>query len=281
MSIREEYLYLTDSGKDNKDAIERLAEIIALLRRECPWDKVQTHETLRKGMIEEAYEVVEAINNKDMANLREELGDVLLQIVFHADLAKEEGEFDLKDIINEECEKMIRRHPHVFLQETQNNSTKSIDKVLEKWENIKVEEKHEKSCASRLERVPKALPALVRAFKLQKKAAKCGFAWESAAECLGKLEEETAELRHAIEEGVDPSEELGDMLFAAVNVAAFLQKDPEQVLHDACEKFIRRFGAMESAARQAGRSLDSLSREELLSLWSQQKTKEQKDAAKA
>ena len=116
--------------------------------------------------------------------------------------------------------------------------------------------------------------------KLQKKAAKCGFAWESAAECLGKLEEETAELRHAIEEGVDPSEELGDMLFAAVNVAAFLQKDPEQVLHDACEKFIRRFGAMESAARQAGRSLDSLSREELLSLWSQQKTTEQKDSAK-
>ena len=110
--------------------------------------------------------------------------------------------------------------------------------------------------------------------KLQKKAAKCGFRWESAAECLGKLEEETAELREAIEEGIDPSEELGDMLFAAVNVAAFLQKDPEQVLHDACEKFIRRFGAMESAARQAGRSLDSLSREELLSLWSQQKTKE-------
>lgn len=114
MSIREEYLYLTNSGKDNKEAIERLAEIIALLRHECPWDKVQTHETLRKGMIEEAYEVVEAINNKDMANLREELGDVLLQVVFHADLAKEEGEFDLKDIINEECEKMIRRHPHVF-----------------------------------------------------------------------------------------------------------------------------------------------------------------------
>ena len=141
MSIREEYLYLTNSGKDNKEAIERLAEIIALLRHECPWDKVQTHETLRKGMIEEAYEVVEAINNKDMANLREELGDVLLQVVFHADLAKEEGEFDLKDVINEECEKMIRRHPHVFLQETQNNSTKSIDKVLEKWENIKVEEK--------------------------------------------------------------------------------------------------------------------------------------------
>lgn len=114
MSIREEYLYLTNSGKDNKEAIERLAEIIALLRHECPWDKVQTHETLRKGMIEEAYEVVEAINNKDMANLREELGDVLLQVVFHADLAKEEREFDLKDIINEECEKMIRRHPHVF-----------------------------------------------------------------------------------------------------------------------------------------------------------------------
>ena len=114
MEIREEYMHLTKAAADDRDAIDRLAEIIRVLRAECPWDKVQTHESLRKGMLEEAYETVEAINNNDMPNLREELGDVMLQVVFHANLAEEEGQFDLKDVINEECEKMIRRHPHVF-----------------------------------------------------------------------------------------------------------------------------------------------------------------------
>lgn len=275
MSIREEYLYLTDSGKDNKEAIERLAEIIALLRRECPWDKVQTHETLRKGMIEEAYEVVEAINNKDMANLREELGDVLLQIVFHADLAKEEGEFDLKDIINEECEKMIRRHPHVFLQETQNNSAKSIDKVLEKWENIKVEEKHEKSCASRLERVPKALPALVRAFKVQKKAADVGFDWEDVSGAFDKVAEEYAEFMEQYTEAASSKqrleEEMGDLLFSCVNVARFLDIDPESALNYTSDKFTRRFRYIEEKANADGRRLEDMSLEEMDKLWEEAK----------
>ena len=275
MSIREEYLYLTDSGKDNKEAIERLAEIIALLRRECPWDKVQTHETLRKGMIEEAYEVVEAINNKDMANLREELGDVLLQVVFHADLAKEEREFDLKDIINEECEKMIRRHPHVFLQETQNNSTKSIDKVLEKWENIKVEEKHEKSCASRLERVPKALPALVRAFKVQKKAADVGFDWEDVSGAFDKVAEEYAEFMEQYTEAVSSKqrleEEMGDLLFSCVNVARFLDIDPESALNYTSDKFTRRFRYIEERANADGRRLEDMSLEEMDKLWEEAK----------
>ena len=275
MSIREEYLYLTDSGKDNKEAIERLAEIIALLRRECPWDKVQTHETLRKGMIEEAYEVVEAINNKDMANLREELGDVLLQVVFHADLAKEEREFDLKDIINEECEKMIRRHPHVFLQETQNNSAKSIDKVLEKWENIKVEEKHEKSCASRLERVPKALPALVRAFKVQKKAADVGFDWEDVSGAFDKVAEEYAEFMEQYTEAVSSKqrleEEMGDLLFSCVNVARFLDIDPESALNYTSDKFTRRFRYIEERANADGRRLEDMSLEEMDKLWEEAK----------
>ena len=275
MSIREEYLYLTDSGKDNKEAIERLAEIIALLRRECPWDKVQTHETLRKGMIEEAYEVVEAINNKDMANLREELGDVLLQVVFHADLAKEEREFDLKDIINEECEKMIRRHPHVFLQETQNNSTKSIDKVLEKWENIKVEEKHEKSCASRLERVPKALPALVRAFKVQKKAADVGFDWDDVSGAFDKVAEEYAEFMEQYAEAASSKqrleEEMGDLLFSCVNVARFLDIDPESALNYTSDKFTRRFRYIEEKANADGRRLEDMSLEEMDKLWEEAK----------
>ena len=275
MSIREEYLYLTNSGKDNKEAIERLAEIIALLRHECPWDKVQTHETLRKGMIEEAYEVVEAINNKDMANLREELGDVLLQVVFHADLAKEEREFDLKDIINEECEKMIRRHPHVFLQETQNNSTKSIDKVLEKWENIKVEEKHEKSCASRLERVPKALPALVRAFKVQKKAADVGFDWDDVSGAFDKVAEEYAEFMEQYAEAASSKqrleEEMGDLLFSCVNVARFLDIDPESALNYNSDKFTRRFRYIEERANADGRRLEDMSLEEMDKLWEEAK----------
>ena len=275
MSIREEYLYLTNSGKDNKEAIERLAEIIALLRHECPWDKVQTHETLRKGMIEEAYEVVEAINNKDMANLREELGDVLLQVVFHADLAKEEREFDLKDIINEECEKMIRRHPHVFLQETQNNSTKSIDKVLEKWENIKVEEKHEKSCASRLERVPKALPALVRAFKVQKKAADVGFDWDDVSGAFDKVAEGYAEFMEQYAEAASSKqrleEEMGDLLFSCVNVARFLDIDPESALNYTSDKFTRRFRYIEERANADGRRLEDMSLEEMDKLWEEAK----------
>ena len=279
MSIREEYLYLTNSGKDNKEAIERLAEIIALLRHECPWDKVQTHETLRKGMIEEAYEVVEAINNKDMANLREELGDVLLQVVFHADLAKEEGEFDLKDIINEECEKMIRRHPHVFLQETQNNSTKSIDKVLEKWENIKVQEKGDKSYTSPMQRVPKALPALMRAYKVQKKAAKAGFDWEDASGAFDKIREEYAELSECFEENPEDqvrlTDEMGDLLFSCVNLARFIGVDPERALYHTIDKFIRRFAYIEESTRACGRKLEEMSLTEMDMLWDEAKTKEE------
>ena len=280
MAIREEYRYLTDAGKDSKEAIERLAEIISLLRRECPWDRVQTHETLRKSMIEEAYEVVEAINNKDMPNLREELGDVLLQVVFHAKLAEESGKFDLKDLINEECEKMIRRHPHVFLQETQNNSIKSIDKVLEKWENIKVKEKHEESCASRLERVPRALPALTRAFKVQKKAADIGFDWTEISAAFDKVTEEQAELREqCAEETVSTQrieEEMGDLLFSCVNVARFLDIDPESALHYTIDKFMRRFRYIEERAIALGRNLEDMSLDEMDKLWEEAKGLEHK-----
>lgn len=275
MSIKEEYLHMTKPAEDNAEAIQRLAGIIALLRRECPWDKVQTHETLRKGMIEEAYEVVEAINNKDMANLREELGDVLLQIVFHADLAAEEGQFDLKDLINEECEKMIRRHPHVFLQEMRNNSAKSIDKVLEKWENIKVEEKQEKSYASRLERVPRALPALMRAFKIQKKAADVGFDWEDVSGAFDKVAEEHAELMEQYREGPSRKqrieEEMGDLLFSCVNVARFLDIDPENALNYTIDKFMRRFSYIEEKATNLGVDLKDMSLEEMDMLWEEAK----------
>ena len=150
-------------------------------------DKVQTHETLKICMLEEAYEAVDAIQEKDTANLREELGDVLLQVVFHSDLSSEEGDFDLTDVINEECEKMLRRHPHIFLEE----KVKTIDKALERWENMKSKEHNEKSYTERLQKVPRALPALLRSSKVQSKASKIGFDWEDAKGAFGKVEEET------------------------------------------------------------------------------------------
>lgn len=276
--IREEYRHLTEGAGNDRDAIERLVEIIRVLRVECPWDRVQTHESLRQGMLEEAYEVVEAIDNKDAENLREELGDVLLQIVFHASLAEEAQKFDLKDVINEECEKMIRRHPHVFLQETRNNSAKSIDKVLEKWENIKVKEKQEESYTSRLERVPKALPALTRAFKVQKKAADAGFDWDDVSEAFLKVDEERAELMQQYEEAPQLQqrleEELGDLLFSCVNVARFLGVDPESALTYTVNKFVRRFSYIEKKAVAAGENLEDMSLAEMDKLWEEAKKSE-------
>ena len=192
--MKKEYEHLIESATNSEEAITRLKDIIAILRVECPWDKKQTHETLRACMIEEAYEVVEAININNDENLEEELGDVILQVVFHSNLAEESGKFDLTDVINKECEKMIRRHPHVFLNKTANNGVNSIDKVLEKWENIKAAEKKETTAISRMESVPKALPALTRATKIQKRAAEVGFEWDDASGAVSKIKEETDEV---------------------------------------------------------------------------------------
>ncbi|MBQ4649812.1 MAG: nucleoside triphosphate pyrophosphohydrolase [Firmicutes bacterium] len=276
--IKEQYAHLCEDAKDNKEAIQRLYDVMKVLRVECPWDREQTHESLRSGMLEEAYETVDAINNNDMANLREELGDVMLQVVFHAILGEEKGSFDLKDIVNEECEKMIRRHPHVFLQETANNHIKSIDKVLEKWENIMVEERGEEGITPRLEKVPKALPALTRAFKVQKKAADVGFDWNDVSGAFDKVREETVELmdnyandpsdKHALED------ELGDLLFSVVNVSRFLGIDPEASLNYTISKFIRRFSYVEQGALACGRALENMTLEEMDELWNEAKKKE-------
>lgn len=253
-------------AKNNEgEALSRLAEIIKVLRAECPWDSVQTHETLTKCMLEEAYEAVDAIQEHNVENLREELGDVLLQVVFHCNLSEEEGDFDLTDVINEECEKMIRRHPHIFSEDR----VKTIDKALEKWENEKSKEHGEERYTDRLQRVPKALPALLRSSKVQGKASKVGFDWDDTSGVFDKLEEEIKELRCAYEKGdaQNMTEEFGDLLFSMVNVSRFLEIDPEDALNQSTAKFIGRFDIMERLASEKGLCFTELSLEEMDKLW--------------
>ncbi|MBR4020201.1 MAG: nucleoside triphosphate pyrophosphohydrolase [Firmicutes bacterium] len=260
-----EYVPLYEAKDNQGEALERLVEIIKVLRVKCPWDSVQTHDTLTKCMLEEAYEAVDAIQEQNVENLREELGDVLLQVVFHCNLSEEEGDFNLTDVINEECEKMIRRHPHIFLQE----EVKTIDKALEKWENVKSKEHGEERYTDRLNRVPKALPALLRSSKVQGKASKVGFDWDDASGAFDKLEEEIKELRCAYEKGdaQNMTEEFGDLLFSMVNVSRFLEIDPEEALNQTTAKFIRRFDKMECIASEKGLNFAELSLEEMDKLW--------------
>ncbi|MGF6374971.1 tetrapyrrole methylase family protein/MazG family protein [Clostridiales Family XIII bacterium PM5-7] len=260
-----EYEQLYEVKTTEGEALERLTAIVSILRKECPWDKEQTHESLTSCMLEEAYEAVDAIIEQDVANLREELGDVLLQVVFHSSLSENEGEFTLIDVINEECDKMIRRHPHIFLQE----KVKTIDKALEKWENMKSEEHGESTYTDSLKRVPNALPALIRSTKVQSKASKAGFDWEDASGPFDKIEEELAELRQAYAEGdvCGMSEELGDLLFSVVNLSRFLEVNPEESLNESTRKFIKRFALIEKATIERGVDLKHLDLEALDNLW--------------
>lgn len=271
--MREKYAKYHEEGKTTEEAIRRLADIIALLRSEdgCPWDKVQTHKSIRSCLLEEAYEVADAIDNEDYDNLEEELGDVLLQVVFHANLGSEERKFDLCSIANRECDKMIRRHPHVFL----NKNLESIDKVLEKWENVKRKERGTASHTDSMMNVPKALPALIRSDKIQKKAAEVGFDWEDVSEAFSKVKEETYELLEIYQGNDETSikEEVGDLLFAVVNVARFLGVNPEEALNFTSSKFIDRFGFIEKTAKLQGKRLEDMSLEEMDKLWDQAKAK--------
>ena len=225
----------------------------------CPWDAAQTHQSIRRNFLEETYEACEALDCDDEAMLREELGDVLLQVLFHADIEADRGRMTIDDIADAECRKLIFRHPFLFGGESAS------------WEELKQQEKGQKTTAEAMDGVARSLPATWRAEKIQKKAAKTGFRWESADEALDKLAEETGELREAVRDDTNIDEELGDVLFAAVRVASTLERDPEQALHAACEKFIRRFTAMEQTALAEGRPLETLSKDELLAGWNAQK----------
>ncbi len=246
-----------------------LLEIIRLLRSPegCPWDKVQTHESIRRGLLEEAYEAAEAIDARDTDLLKEELGDVLMQVVFHADIEKDAGHFDMDDVCDGVVKKLLFRHPHVFGSAHED----SPESVLVSWDKLKRREKGQKTTADALDAVARSLPGLWRAEKLQKKAADAGFDWPDVQGALGKLDEETAELRQAVAENGDVSGELGDVLFAAVKVGRFCGVDPEEAITLTCEKFIRRFRAMERSALAQGREPDTLTLDEMTVLWNEAK----------
>lgn len=248
---------------------EDLLEIIRLLRSEdgCPWDKAQTHQSIRRGLLEEAYEAAEAIDNDDPVLLKEELGDVLMQVVFHADIESDAGRFTIDDVCDGVVKKLLFRHPHVFGSQHED----SPESVLVSWDKLKRQEKGQKTVADSMDSVARSLPGLWRAEKLQNKAASAGFEWPDVQGALDKLEEEVAELRRAVEEGGDVPEELGDVLFAAVKVGRFCACDPEDAVNGTCEKFIRRFRAVENGAAAQGREVSQLSLEEMTALWDEAK----------
>jgi len=248
-----------------------LLKIMSKLRgkKGCPWDKEQTTESLKPFLIEEAYEVIEAIDEKSPEKMKEELGDLLLQVVFHAQLAKEKKEFDMEDILETLEEKLIRRHPHVF----GDVSYEDAKEVLVQWEKIKKEEKANIKRESMLDSVPKELPALLRAHRLQDKASRVGFDWKHIDDVFKKVEEEIKEFKGAVKEkkADEIEDELGDIFFALVNVARFLEINPEDALRKTISKFISRFRYIEEKAKEAGRELSDMTLEEMDKFWEEAK----------
>jgi tetrapyrrole methylase family protein/MazG family protein len=233
----------------------------------CPWDSEQTHESIRRNLLEEAYEAAEAIDEGDMDHLLEELGDVLMQVIFHADIADKDGYFNLDTIADATCKKLIRRHPHVFGEVKAKNGSESL--VF--WEDIKREEKMQDSVSDSMNSVARSLPALWRAEKIQKKAAKAGFDWPEYSGALAALREELSELENAIASKEGVTEELGDLIFSAVNVARFFDIDPEQALGFSCDKFISRFSWLEKEAQLQQRRLEDMTLSEMENLYQQAK----------
>lgn len=253
--------------------MEDLIRLITVLRSPggCPWDRKQTHESIKKNFIEETYEAIEAINKKDTQGLREELGDVLLQIMLHCEMEREKGSFDFNDVVNELCQKLVERHPHVFSGSSAANSAEALDR----WDEVKRKTKGIKKQSESMLKVPREFPALMRAQKVQQKAAKAGFDWSNAEGAFQKLLEEINELKKALSEGVKDhiDEEFGDVLFSCVNVSRFIGADSEESLTAATDKFISRYLLVERLAGERGIDMKSSSIDVLDSLWDEAKNK--------
>ncbi len=251
---------------------EKLVTIMERLRAPdgCPWDREQNHQTLKKYLIEESYELLEAIDDNDSAAITEECGDVLLQVVFHAQMAREEGRFDISHVIDSISNKLIRRHPHVFGDREAHNA----DEVLTNWEADKLKEKAERQ--SVLDGIAKNLPALLEADQIQKKVRRVGFDWETVDEVFDKVEEEWKELRHAREgmNNKEIEEELGDLLFAIANIARYLKIDPEVALKRANRKFQQRFRFIEEELKKRNKTPEESDIHEMDALWEEAKARE-------
>ena len=244
-----------------RHSFEDLLKVMEELRKKCPWDREQTHESLKKYLIEECYEVIDAIDSKDDNKLKEELGDLLLQPVFHAQIAKERGAFTIEDVIDNLVKKLIDRHPHVF-------GDAEPQDVLKNWEKKKMEKRE-----SVLEGIPKHLPALMRSQKLQDRASQVGFDFTDISQVFKKIEEEISELKESLrdEDRENIKHEIGDILTAVVELARFVGVDAESALQEANERFIRRFQYIEKRAKELGKRLEDMSLEEMDKLWEEGK----------
>lgn len=251
--------------------VEDLISIVHLLRSPggCPWDIEQTHESIKKNFIEETYEVIEAINKDNPDMLREELGDVMLQVALHAEMESEKGVFNFNDVANDIVQKLVVRHPHVFGDDVANNATQALNS----WDQAKLKSKGQKSQSESMISVPKELPALMRAQKIQHKAAKVGFDWEDVSGAIDKLYEEISELKIAMAQGsqADIEDEFGDVLFSCVNVSRFIDVDSEEALTNATDKFLGRFIEVEKLAKENSIDMKSASIDVLDELWDKAK----------
>jgi tetrapyrrole methylase family protein / MazG family protein len=260
----------------DKYSFDELVGIMKLLRSEngCPWDKEQTHESLKKYLIEETYEVLETIDIDDKKRLCEELGDLLLQIIFHSRIAEEEGTFDINEVISGISRKMITRHTHIF----GTDKAETADDVLVNWEAIKKKEKGLKNQTGVLKDVPSNLPALMRSYKVQQKAAQVGFDWDNIEDVIGKVDEEINELKDVYKsENMEKiTDELGDVFFSLVNLSRFLKVQPELALTGTINKFIKRFEYVEQESIKQGKSLENTSLSEMEELWDKAKDHFQK-----
>lgn len=258
------------SREEKLEAFGRLLDVMDTLREKCPWDRVQTNESLRQNTIEEVFELADALMKDDKPNICKELGDVLLQVVFYAKIGSETGDFDIKDVCDKICEKLIYRHPHIY----GSTQVDGQEQVLQNWEQLKLKEKGGNRRV--LAGVPDSLPSVIKAFRVQEKAAHVGFDWETADGAMDKVREEYAELAAELKAGdrQKAESELGDLLFSIINVARLCDIHPDNALEKTNAKFIRRFNYVEESAIAGGRNLKEMSLEEMDALWNEAKRRE-------